>query len=259
MFEWARNEFDGQSIEIIGQLGSTTFMPLSITSINTTLRGKALPKDEINIIKKLMCEIRELEYNKIMFIENCAYEELIDFLEPIINDNEEIFKVRFNQKSSNEFEFYADDEFMLAGYTMAFMIAASIDEIIDVSHYFKNQKIEDLVEHDENKDILTVITFSDGRQLAVFFQDDEVNLLLGTVQFVDKITFRYGECVDILEWKYNDLYDAHELVHTNASEWQDYFGEDGCSNKDDEYEENDEYDDDEDDDYYDYDASYDDE
>ncbi len=248
MFEWARNEFNGQSIEIIGQLGSTTFMPLSYTSINTTLRGKILPKDETNIIKKLICGIRNLELNNTMSIKAYAYEELIDFLKSITNGGEKILKVRFNQESNNEFEFYADDEFILAGYTMAFMIAASIDEIIDVSHYFKNQKIEDLVEHDENKDILTVITFSDGRQLAVFFQDNEVNLLLGTVQFVDKITFRYGECVDILEWKYNDLYDAHELVHTNASEWQDYFGEDGCSNKDDEYEENDEYDDD----YYDY-------
>jgi len=249
MFEWANNWFYEQSIEIISQSGSVTFIPLSIASINTKLRGKTLPKEETDVVKKLICGIRNLELNKIMTIRSYIYEELIDFLEPILSDDE-IFRVKLNQKNSNEFEFYADDEFMLAGYTISFMIASGVGEIVDISHYYKDQQIKNILERDKNKDILTIVTFSDGQQLVILFQEDEINLLLGTIQFNNKVMFRYGECVDILEWKHDSLYDSHELVRINANDWQDYFGDDDCI-KNDESDETDE--EDEEDEYEEYD------
>jgi len=245
MFEWIKRSFDGQSIEVVAQLGAAEFMPLSHKSINETLRGQVLTKAEHGNIRELACELRNLEYNGIMQIPEYISDEFYEFMdlvEPIASGSE-IFRIKFKQSDEHEFQFYAEDEFVLASYTMAFMIAAGIGEVVDMSHYFRDQKIYDLVEHNSAKRLLTVITFSDGRQLALLYQDEVMELLLGTIQFTDKIVFRYGDCMDIIDWQYNTTYDTYYVTRVSASEWQDYYGECAGDDEDDFFEDEDEFDD----------------
>jgi len=242
MFEWIRNSFDEQSIEVVARLGTAEFMPLSRKSINAALHSRVLAKNESDNMRKLVWELRNLEDSGIMQIPEHISDEFVDLVEPIASGSE-IFKVKFKQPDEHEFQFYAEDEFVLASYTMAFMVAAGIGEVVDMSHYFRDQKIYDLAEHNSAKRLLTVLTFSDGRQLALLYQDEVMELLLGTIQFTDKIIFRYGNYMDIIDWQYNTTYDTYYVTRVSASEWQDYYGECEDADEDDFFEDEDEFDD----------------
>jgi len=242
MFEWMIGDLDGKSIIISGKKGSIELKPITWRFITKIPNMLDITDKEEEVVNNLIENIDNLTSNdfELLYCETYAtYSKLFDRFDVY----DEIFDIEIRSEKPYKFKFYADDEFTLASYAFAFQIALGLDDIKDVSYYYKKERVIDLDSHDKNKMLLTVITLNDGRQIALCPQNDGLEMLLGKMKILKKyILFVYGDSESVIEWVHDEIYGTYDISETTPYEWEMWGGDD-----DEDEDEEIDYDEDEDD------------
>jgi len=243
MFEWVLGNIDGKSISISGKHGTVTLKPITREFLEQVPNIAELSDEELEAIDALKENIENLLSNNYDLLYCETYDRYSDLFDKLKVDYE-IFNIEVNSGKPYRFQFFADDEFTLASYALAFQIALGLDDIKDVSYYYKKERVIDLDSHDKNKMLLTVITLNDGRQIALCPQNDGLEMLLGKMKILKKyILFVYGDGESVIEWVHDEIYGTYDISETTPYEWEMWGGDD-----DEDEDEEIDYDEDEDED-----------
>jgi len=212
MFEWVLGNIDGKSISISGKHGTVTLKPITREFLEQVPNIARLSDEELEAIDALKENIENLLSNNYDLLYCETYDRYSDLFDKLKVDYE-IFNIEVNSGKPYRFQFFADDEFTLASYSLVFQIALGIGNIVDVSHYYQNKKVTDLQAHDKNKMLFTVITLENGWQIGLCPTDDGVDVLLGNMHISDgRIIFEYDDCENVISWIYDYLYHTYDII-----------------------------------------------
>ncbi len=164
MFEWVLGNIDGKSISISGKHGTVTLKPITREFLEQVPNIAELSDEELEAIDALKENIENLLSNNYDLLYCETYDRYSDLFDKLKVDYE-IFNIEVNSGKPYRFQFFADDEFTLASYSLVFQIALGIGNIVDV----------------KNKMLFTVITLENGWQIGLCPTDDGVDVLLGNM------------------------------------------------------------------------------